>query len=215
MPENDSSPRIDLSKATPAGAPAAPVTANIRLTPPSAAQAPRISISPAPAAPHVAPVAPVTPKADTGSISIREGGEDDIYKRRTALLDTRNIPMAGAEPAKAASPRTVRVSGRPTIRIGGNQTGDTFTPGRAEASSGGAKPAIRLKRPGGAVTVSASASPSSSGSSTYSPSPEDFVIKPPEDDEPGAAWAVVALLGLLASGALIYFQVISIALGQP
>lgn len=213
MPENDSSARIDLSKATPAGAPAAPVTANIRLTPPSAAQAPRISISPAPAAPHVSPVAPVTPKAATGSISIREGGEDDIYKRRTALLDTRNIPMAGTEPAHAASPRTVRVSGRPTIRIGSNQTGDTFTPGRAE-SSGGAKPAIRLKRPGGAVTVSAGSS-SSSSSSTYSPSPEDFVIKPPEDDEPGAAWAVVALLGLLASGALIYFQVISIALGHP
>jgi hypothetical protein len=212
MPENDSSARIDLSKATPAGAPPAPVTANIRLTPPSAAQAPRISISPAPAAPHVSPVAPVTPKAATGSISIREGGEDDIYKRRTALLDTRNIPMAGAEPAHVASPRTVRVSGRPTIRIGGNQTGDTFTPGRAE-SSGGAKPAIRLKRPGGAVTVSAGSS--SSSSSTYSPSPEDFVIKPPEDDEPGAAWAVVALLGLLASGALIYFQVISIALGHP
>ncbi len=212
MPENDSSARIDLSKATPAGAPPAPVTANIRLTPPSAAQAPRISISPAPAAPHVSPVAPVTPKAATGSISIREGGEDDIYKRRTALLDTRNIPMAGAEPAHTASPRTVRVSGRPTIRIGGNQTGDTFTPGRAE-SSGGAKPAIRLKRPGGAVTVSAGSS--SSSSSTYSPSPEDFVIKPPEDDEPGAAWAVVALLGLLASGALIYFQVISIALGHP
>ncbi|MBP1589800.1 MAG: hypothetical protein ILO10_06360 [Kiritimatiellae bacterium] len=199
MPENDvhpNPPRIDLSKPAPAP--------SIRLTSPTAPVAPKISVAPAAAAPQISPVAPVAPKAATGPVSL--GADDDIYKRRTALLDTSKIPMAGGAPTQSI-PRTVKISGRPTIRVG-SQSGSTFSPGQSESpasAGGGAKPAIRLKRPNGSLSVSSSSSSSES-------MPDNFVLSTPQDDEPGAAWAIVALLGLLAAGALIYFQIISMQL---
>ena len=210
MPDNEVKPldlskmkstsaRIDLSAAAP--------QPGIRLaTPPAAGISSRIEISPVPG---------VAPKAAPG-IQPAEVPED-IYKRRTALLDTSKIPMATgaapaapAEPPSAAIPRTVRIGARPTIRIGGAQAPSTFTPGRegeGAAAAPAAKPAIRLKRPGG-VTVSAStsASPAALGGGAAG---DGFVLNPSEDDEPGTVWAVLALLGLLVTGALIYFQVIT------
>ena len=192
------SARIDLSAAAPAP--------GIRLSTPPAGVSSRIEISPVPG---VAPSAGLQPAAV----------DEDIYKRRTALLDTSKIPMAtGAAPAapaaaapSAAIPRTVRIGARPTIRIGGAQAPSTFTPGREEeggaaAAPAAAKPAIRLKRPGG-VTVSAAASstPALGGGAAG----DGFVLNQQDDDEPGTVWAVVALLGLLVTGALIYFQIMT------
>ena len=208
MPDNEVKPldlskmksasaRIDLSAAAPASAP------GIRLTRSTEGAAPRIEISPVPG------VAPSAPGIQPATV------DDDIYKRRTALLDTSKIPMAtGAAPAPAAAPaaasipRTVRIGARPTIRLGGAQAPSTFTPGREEdgaAAAPAAKPAIRLKRPGGVTVSAASSSPALGGGAAG----DGFVLNQSDDDEPGTAWAVVALLGLLATGALIYFQVMT------
>lgn len=196
--------RIDLSKATPpSGAPAIRIGVNPNRT------TGRIDLSAIPGA--QAPLRPVEPSP--------AGDSEDIYKRRTALLDTSKIPLAAtpASPAPAAggAPRTIRVA-RPTIRVGGSSSGgSTFSPGRpaepapaAAPAEAPAKPTIKLKRPGG-VSVSVSPTASASAAPSLSVGSSDFSIQKADDDEVGGIWAVCALLGFLVAGALVAFQVVT------
>lgn len=188
--------RIDLSKATPPGtAPAIRIGVN-----PNRATG-RIDLSAIPGA--QAPLRPVEPAP--------AGDSEDIYKRRTALLDTSKIPLS-ATPAPAApsgAPRTIRVA-RPAIRVGGSSSSaSTFSPGRPEPAAAPAeapaKPTIKLKRPGG---VSVSVTPSAAAAPTLSVGSSDFSIQK-SDDEVGGIWAVCALLGFLVAGAVVAYQVIT------
>lgn len=200
-----SSGRIDIKPAAPASPSA---TQGIRLGVNAANRTTsRIDLSAIPGAqaPIRAAGAPAPAAAD-----------DDIYKRRTSLLDTSKIPLsATAAPAPAAAsaaaqPRTIRVA-RPTIRVGSSPSGSTFSPGRPAESAPAAqepaeKPTIRLKRPSGASS-SIAVSPSSSSSAI---SPSDFVIQKTGDDEPGAVWAVCALLSFLVAAGVVVAQILTL-----
>jgi hypothetical protein len=199
-----SSGRIDLKPVAPASPSA---TQGIRLGVGAANRTTsRIDLSAIPGAQAAIKPIGVTPAAPADS--------EDIYKRRTSLLDTSKIPLSATQAPAAASggaqPRTIRVA-RPTIRVGSSASGATFSPGRSEpapdaaAEAAPAKPSIRLKRPSGA---SVSVTPSSSSPSSIAPS--EFVIQKTDDDTPGAIWAVCALLGFLAAAALVAYQILTL-----
>ena len=187
--------RIDLSKAT---IPSSPATSGIRIGANPKKATSRIDVSAIPGA-----------KAQTSRVGLGAMPplDDDIYKRRTALLDTSNIPLSTTP---AEPPRTIRIGARPTVRVS-TAAPTTFSPGRPSESeedvstaapAGGGRPTIRLKRPGGAsITVSGS---------TVSTSPVSeplFTIQ--EEEGPGAAWAVISLLSMLVIIGVIVFQVIT------
>lgn len=201
-----STSRIDLGKATVTPAPGIRLGANAKTT------TTRIDIS----------SIPTIAKAQTSRIGLGAPVQpplvdDDIYKRRTALLDTSKIPLK-TSPAVGGSgnPRTIRIGNRPTVRLTPSSPAPaTFTPGRpAEVAVPAAEPApaapragtIKLKRPGGgaggpSITLSSSSSPS------FPPEPS-FVVQPPED-ETGAVWSVFSILSLLVLVGLIVVQIMT------
>lgn len=191
--------RIDLSKAT---IPKSPATSGIRIgTNPKKATS-RIDINAIPGA----------AKAQTSRVGLgaMPPKDDDVYKRRTTLLDTSKIPLASGTPPKP-QPRTIRIGNRPTVRVTASGTPATFSPGRpegdaapaAEAAPSG-RPTIKLKRPGGAsVTVSGAGA---GESAPLSPEPI-FTIQ--EEEGPGALWAVLSLLSMLVIIGLVVVQVMT------
>lgn len=154
-------------------------------------------------------------KRTTGKIEISAGPalDEDIYKRRTALLDTSHIPLSAASAAPAGGPKTIRIGNRPTIRVNKPGVPATFSPGQpdapsaADSAAGGAgRPAIRLKRPGGA-TVSV---PAGGGETMTTMSPtletsDGFVVRR-DEEESSPVWAVLALLGVLAGIGVVVTQ---------
>jgi hypothetical protein len=173
---------------------------------------------------------PTIAKAQTSRIGLGvpvqpQPVDDDIYKRRTALLDTSKIPLKTTSPAggPGGSPRTIRIGNRPTVRLTPSApAAATFSPGRPAESSATApvaapaaapRPAgtIKLKRPGsGANGASISISDSSStGSHLTSFGPEPSFVTTPEEPEVGAVWAVFSLLSLLAVIGLVVVQIIT------
>lgn len=154
-------------------------------------------------------------KRTTGKIEISAGPalDEDIYKRRTALLDTSHIPLSAAQTAPAGAPKTIRIGNRPTIRVNKPGVPATFSPGQPDAPSaadsaagGGGRPAIRLKRPGGA-TVSV---PAGGGETMTTMSPtletsDGFVVRR-DEEESSPVWAVLALLGVLAGIGVVVTQ---------
>jgi hypothetical protein len=196
-----STSRIDLSKATIPGSPGA---TNIRIGANPKKATSRIDINAIPGA----------AKAQTSRMGLGAmPPDDDIYKRRTTLLDTSKIPL-GAVPAQpaASQPRTIRIGGRPTVRVGGAAAPVTFSPGRqaeaetaAPAPAGGGRPTIKLKRPGGAgggVAVNVGG-----GDGGLSPEPL-FTIQ--ADEGPGAVWAVLSLVSMLVAVGLVVVQVLTL-----
>jgi hypothetical protein len=120
--------------------------------------------------------------------------DEDIYKRRTTLLDTSKIPLGTAP---AAQPRTIRIGNRPTVRVTSGGAPATFSPGRSGEEGGASeaptgRPTIKLKRPGGGASISVPGA----GGSSLSPEPI-FTIQ--EEEGPGAAWAVL-VAGVHAGG---------------
>lgn len=189
--------RIDLSKAT---IPTSPSTSGIRLGANPKKATSRIDINAIPGA-----------KAQTGNVGIGAMPEDDdIYKRRTTLLDTSKIPLGSvpvATAAPAGQPRTIRIGARPTVRV---TSGGTFSPGRPEAddadTSPSGRPTIRLKRPGGA-TVSVPGSGGTGGGGTSFAQEPIFTIQ--EDEGPGAVWSVLALISMLVIIGVVVVQVMT------
>lgn len=188
--------RIDLRKAS---IPVSPATGGIRIgTNPKKATS-RIDISAIPGA----------AKAQTSRVGLgaMPSVDDDVYKRRTALLDTSKIPL-GTTPA--AQPRTIRIGNRPTVRVTNAGAPATFSPGRSEEpamepeAAPAGRPTIKLKRPGGgaSITVSGSVSPASS----VSPEPI-FTIQ--EDEGPGAVWASISIVSMLVLIGVIVIQVMT------
>lgn len=210
-----STSRIDLGKApTVAPAPGIRVGMNAKTT------TTRIDIS----------AIPTIAKAQTSRIGLGASVQpaavdDDIYKRRTALLDTSKIPLKTTAPAAGAgNPRTIRIGNRPTVRLTPSSPAPaTFSPGRpAEPAEPApmAQPAapapragtIKLKRPGGGASgASISVSPSSTSSSSTLTSfgPEPTFVTAPAEEETGAIWSVFALLSLLVIIGLVVVQVIT------
>lgn len=205
-----STSRIDLGKApTVAPAPGIRVGMNAKTS------TTRIDIS----------AIPTIAKAQTSRIGLGAAvqpaaPDDDIYKRRTALLDTSKIPLKTAAPAAGAgNPRTIRIGNRPTVRLTPSSPAPaTFSPGRpAEPAEPApvAQPAaapragtIKLKRPGGGAS-GASITLSSSSSPTSSFGPEPTFVTAPAEEETGAIWSVFALLSLLVIIGLVVVQVIT------
>lgn len=203
-------PRIELGKATVSPAPGIRVGMNAKTS------TTRIDIS---AIPTIAKAqtsrlglgAPVQPAAQA---------DDDIYKRRTALLDTSKIPLKTSSPASGTgNPRTIRIGNRPTVRLTPTSAGPaTFSPGRPSVPAASApvsepaRPAgtIKLKRPGGSAggsPISISSSPAPGSLTTFGPEPT-FVSQPAEE-ETGAVWSVFALLSLLAVIGLVVVQIMT------
>jgi hypothetical protein len=151
--------------------------------------------------------------------------DDDIYKRRTALLDTSKIPLKTSAPSGvgAANPRTIRIGNRPTVRLTPSSPGPaTFSPGRPAAPAAPVAPpteptlsprpggTIKLKRPGGGASgspITLTSSPTASTLTSFGPEPS-FVSQPVEE-ETGAVWSVFAILSLLAVIGLIVVQVMT------
>ena len=151
----------------------------------------------------------VHPKAQTSRIGLGAmPANPDIYNQRTSLLDTSNIPLSSPATAPTAAPRTIRIGSRPTIRLGGTPSAPaTFSPGRAEAPAAeeaapAGRPTIKLKRPGGAVSISSPAA------SADSPAPLPFVITK-QEDEVGGVWTVFSLLSLLVAIGLLVVQILT------
>ena len=189
--------RIDLSKAT---IPGSPATSGIRIgTNPKKATS-RIDINAIPGA----------SKAQTSRVGLgaMPPMDEDIYKRRTALLDTSKIPLASTA-APAAQPRTIRIGNRPTVRVSASGAATTFSPGRAEeeapAEAPAGRPTIKLKRPGGGASITV---PSGGGSSSSLAPEPIFSIQ--EDEGPGAVWAVLSLLSLLVIIGVVVVQVMTL-----
>ena len=194
--------RIDLKKAAPASpAPGIRVGMNAKTS------TTRIDIS----------AIPTIAKAQTSRIGLGAAVQpaavdEDIYKRRTALLDTSKIPLK-TTPAGGGTgnPRTIRIGNRPTVRLTPSSPAPaTFSPGRpAEPAAPAAEPAvaprpggtIKLKRPGVVVA------PSGPSLSTYGPEPT--FVQAPAEEETGAVWSVFALLSLLVIIGLVVVQVIT------
>ena len=183
--------RIDLSKAT---IPASPTSGGIRIGANPKKATSRIDISAIPGA----------GKSQTSRVGIgaMPPAEEDVFKRRTALLDTSKIPLSTAP---GAQPRTIRIGNRPTVRVGAAAP-TTFSPGRAEeeapTEASGGRPTIKLKRPGGAsLTVSGAAS-----SAVSAPEPV-FTIQ--EEEGPGAAWSAISIVSMLVIIGLVVIQVMT------
>jgi hypothetical protein len=186
--------RIDLSKAT---IPGSPATSGIRIGANPKKATSRIDIN---AIPGVA-------KAQTSRVGLgaMPPPDDDIYKRRTTLLDTSKIPLGTAP---AAQPRTIRIGGRPTVRVTSGGAPATFSPGRSGEEGGASeaptgRPTIKLKRPGGGASISVPGA----GGSSLSPEPI-FTIQ--EEEGPGAAWAVLSLVSMLVAIGLVVVQVMTL-----
>ena len=182
--------RIDLSKAT---IPASPSAGGIRIGANPKKATSRIDISAIPGA----------GKAQTSRVGLgaMPPADEDVFKRRTALLDTSKIPLSTAP---GAQPRTIRIGSRPTVRVGAAAPA-TFSPGRAEEEAPtetGGRPTIKLKRPGGAsLTVSGAAS-----SAVSAPEPV-FTIQ--EEEGPGAAWSAISIVSMLVIIGLVVIQVMT------
>ena len=192
-----STSRIDLSKAT---IPASPAGEGIRIGANPKKATSRIDINAIPGA----------AKAQTSRVGLgaMPPADDDIYKRRTTLLDTSRIPLGSTSAPGAAQPRTIRIGGRPTVRVGGTAPA-TFSPGRAEAEAAteapSGRPTIKLKRPGGGASITVSGSSSSSPALSSEPI---FTIQ--EEEGPGAVWAVLSLLSMLVVIGLVVVQVMTL-----
>ena len=196
-----STSRIDLSKAT---IPGSPSSGGIRIGANPKKATSRIDINAIPGA----------GKAQTSRVGLGAmPPDDDIYKRRTTLLDTSKIPLgstsAPSTAAPSGQPRTIRIGGRPTVRVSSSGGAPaTFSPGRqddeaaAEAPAG--RPTIKLKRPGGGASISV---PGAGGSTSFSPEPV-FTIQ--EDEGPGAAWAAISLVSMLVIIGLVVVQVMTL-----
>jgi hypothetical protein len=203
-------PRIELGKATVTPAPGIRVGMNAKTT------TTRIDIS----------AIPTIAKAQTSRLGLgatvqpAATVDDDIYKRRTALLDTSKIPLKTSAPAGVAgNPRTIRIGNRPTVRLTPSSPAPaTFSPGRPAAAAPVAEPApsprpagtIKLKRPGSAAggsSVTISSSPAPGSLTTFAPEPS--FISQPAEEETGAVWSVFALLSLLTVIGLVVVQVIT------
>lgn len=188
-----STSRIDLSKAT---IPASPATSGIRIGANPKKATSRIDIAAIPGAAKTQ-----TSRVGLGAMPPMD---DDVYKRRTALLDTSKIPLGTAP---AGQPRTIRIGNRPTVRVtaGGGPT--TFSPGRAEeegaVETGTGRPTIKLKRPGGGASIAVSGGTTSPAVS----SEPMFTIQ--EEEGPGAAWSAISLVSLLVIAGLIVVQVMT------
>ncbi|NLB65947.1 MAG: hypothetical protein GX803_05705 [Lentisphaerae bacterium] len=182
-----STSRIDLSKAMP---PSSPSPAGIRIGSHAKKATSRIDISAIPGA----------AKAQTSQVGLgaMPAMDDDIYKRRTTLLDTSQVPLSGAPKTQ---PRTIRIGARPTVRISSSGAPVTSAPGEEGAAISG-RPTIRLKRPGGGASITV---PSTGGVSLETE--PIFAIQ--EDEGPGAIWAVVSLLSFLALIGLMAIQIIT------
>ncbi|MDD2239752.1 MAG: hypothetical protein PHO14_06125 [Kiritimatiellae bacterium] len=186
-----STSRIDLSKAT---VPSSPATKGIRIGANPKKATSRIDINAIPGA----------AKAQTSRVGLgaMPPQDDDIYKRRTTLLDTSKLPLSSAP----TQPRTIRIGNRPTVRVTTSGAPSTFSPGRTsdeaatEAPSG--RPTIKLKRPGGGASV---AVPSGGGSS-LAPEP---IFSIAEDDGPGSAWTAISLVSMLVLIGLVVVQVMT------
>ena len=150
----------------------------------------------------------VHPKAQTSRIGLGAmPANPDIYNQRTSLLDTSNIPLSTPAASPAAAPRTIRIGSRPTIRLGSPAAPATFSPGRAEAPAAeeaapAGRPTIKLKRPGGAVSISSPSVTSEAGA------PLPFVITK-QEDEVGGVWTVFSLLSLLVAIGLLVVQILT------
>ena len=184
--------RIDLSKAT---IPGSPATGGIRIGANPKKATSRIDISAIPGA----------GKAQTSRVGLgaMPPADEDVFKRRTALLDTSKIPLSTAT---GGQPRTIRIGNRPTVRVGAAAPA-TFSPGRSdeEASpeASGGRPTIKLKRPGGgaSITVSGATSPAVSSIEPI------FTIQ--EEEGPGAAWAALSIVSMLVIIGLVVVQVMT------
>lgn len=191
-----STSRIDLSKAT---IPASPATSGIRIgTNPKKATS-RIDIAAIPGA-----VKAQTSRVGLGAMPPMD---EDVYKRRTTLLDTGKIPLATAP---AVQPRTIRIGTRPTVRVSASAP-TTFSPGQAaeaEAAPEAAavsRPTIKLKRPGGGSSITVS---SSAGAPSAAMPEPMFTIQ--GEDTPGAVWAALSIVSLLVLIGLVTVQVLTL-----
>ena len=200
--------RIDLNKAatvTPA--------AGIRLGLNAKTTTTRIDIS----------TIPTIAKAQTSRIGLGAtvqpaAVDEDIYKRRTALLDTSKIPLKTTPAASAGNPRTIRIGNRPTVRLTPSSPAPaTFSPGRPAAESAPATEptmatrtagTIKLKRPGGGAS-GGSPITISSGPTLSTIPPEPSFVSGPVEEETGAVWSVFALLSLLVLIGVIVVQVMT------
>ncbi|HAL92723.1 MAG TPA: hypothetical protein DCM68_06835 [Verrucomicrobia bacterium] len=186
-----STSRIDLSKAT---IPGSPSTSGIR-----------IGANPKKATSHIDISAiPGAGKAQTSRLGLgaMPPVDEDVYKRRTTLLDTSNIPLGGTP---AAQPRTIRIGSRPTVRVAASGAPATFSPGQDEgAAAETARPTIRLKRPGAgsSITISGTTTPTSVSAEPI------FTIQ--EEEGPGAAWAAVSIVSMLVLIGLVVVQVMTL-----
>ena len=187
--------RIDLSRAT---IPGSPATGGIRIgTNPKKATS-RIDISAIPGA----------AKAQTSRVGLgaMPPVDEDVYKRRTALLDTSKIPLGTTA---APQPRTIRIGNRPTVRVTSSGGPSTYSPGRAaeeetpaEAAPAG-RPTIKLKRPGGGASITVS------GATSAAPVSAEPIFTIQEDEGPGAAWAAISIVSMLVLIGLIVIQVMT------
>lgn len=183
--------RIDLSKAT---IPASPSTGGIRIGANPKKATSRIDITAIPGAGKAA-----TSRVGLGAMP---PADEDVFKRRTALLDTSKIPLSTAP---GAQPRTIRIGNRPTVRVGASAPA-TFSPGREEEApteASGGRPTIKLKRPGGGASLAVSGTASAAVSS---PEPI-FTIQ--EEEGPGAAWSAVSIVSTLVIIGLVVVQVMT------
>ena len=195
-----STSRIDLSKAT---IPASPSPGGIRIGANPKKATSRIDINAIPGA----------GKAQTSRVGLgaMPPMDDDVYKRRTTLLDTSKIPLGSTQTAApgAGQPRTIRIGGRPTVRVSTPATAATVSPGRPEedapTEAPAGRPTIKLKRPGGGASI---AVPSGAGGgSTLSQEPI-FTIQ--EDEGPGGLWAALSLVSMLVAIGLVVVQVMTL-----
>ena len=190
-PVKSATSRIDLSKAT---IPASPATSGIRIGANPKKATSRIDISTIPGA----------AKAQTSRVGIgaMPPMDEDIYKRRTALLDTSKIPLGATA---AGQPRTIRIGNRPTVRVAAT-TGAAVAPApeaAAEAAPTG-RPTIKLKRPGGGASITVS------GTTIAAPVATEPVFTIQAEEGPGAAWAAISIVSLLVIIGLIVVQVMTI-----
>ncbi len=184
--------RIDLSKAS---IPASPVTSGIRIGANPKKATSRIDISAIPGA----------AKAQTSRVGLgaMPPVDEDVYKRRTALLDTSKIPLGTTS---AAQPRTIRIGNRPTVRVGGSGSTSTFSPGHPEeeaAEAPAGRPTIKLKRPGGGASITVSGAPSPAVSSA------EPIFSIQEEEGPGAAWVAISIVSMLVLIGLVVVQVMT------
>lgn len=185
-----STSRIDLSKAT---IPGSPATSGIRIGANPKKATSRIEISAIPGA----------AKAQTSRMGLgaMPPQDDDIYKRRTTLLDTSKLPLSAAP----TQPRTIRIGNRPTVRVTASGAPSTFSPGRSDDGASDApsgRPTIKLKRPGGGVSVTVP----SGGGSSLSPEP---IFSIEENEGPGGVWSAISLVSMLVLIGLVVVQVMT------